>query len=137
MNDRRVMLLSDEQQRIYVDAIFAMAALDGFEVVCTTAGEGQDRPVMCARQIGNYRIEVGWSDEHEHGPDATKATWDLEVTERDPASGSNVLLHCVALHAADALRMAKGLVHFYQALTLRRRSDVNPRAAAITSETVG
>jgi hypothetical protein len=132
MNDRRVMLLSDEQQRMYVDTIFAMAALDGFEVVCSTGSEGDDRPVTCAKHIGNYRIEIGWNDEHEDGPDATKATWDVEVSERAPASGSNVLLHCVALHAPDALRMAKGLVRFCQALTLRHRSDVDRRASAPT-----
>jgi len=35
MADTNIMLLSVAQQRLYVDAIFAMAVLDGFELVGT------------------------------------------------------------------------------------------------------
>jgi hypothetical protein len=117
MKDITLMLLSKAQQRIYVDAIFGMAALDGFEIVCTTGIEGDGRPVVCAKQIGKYKIEIGWSDEHDHGPDATKATWEIEVNEGDRDGGRSVPMVHVALHATDALRIAKGLVLFYHALT--------------------
>lgn len=126
MRDRCITLLSDKQQRIYLDAIFAMAALDGFEIVCTTGSEGDDRQVMCAKQIGQYRVEISWIDEDDHGPDATKATWEVEVIQ-DPDAGGGwkvVLVH-VALHATDALRIAKGVVRFYHALMQRSRSDTN------------
>ena len=115
MKDNNLMLLSDAQQRIYVDAIFAMAALDGFEIVCTTDGSA-GRPIMCAKQMGKYRVEICWIDEHEYGADATKATWEIEVNEGD-AGGWKVPLVHVALHATDALRIAKGLVRFYDVLT--------------------
>ena len=72
MDGRSLMLLSEGQQRMYVDAIFAMAALDGFKIDCTTGGENGNRPLMCAKQIGRYRIEIGWSDEADHGPDAPR-----------------------------------------------------------------
>jgi hypothetical protein len=119
--DQNVMLLSQKQQRIYVDAIFAMAALDGFETSAIKGNDGADRAVMCAKQIGRYRVEISWIDEHEHGSDATKAVWEIEVVECDPDDGSGwkiPLLH-VALHATDALRFAKGLVRIYEALTQR------------------
>ena len=116
MAGKSLTLLSETQQRIYVDAIFAMAALDGFEIDCTTGSENGDRPVMCAKQIGNHRIEVSWSDEDDHGPDATKAVWGVEVNEYDPGIGGGWKDHLVhvALHAPDALRIAKGLVRFYR-----------------------
>ena len=50
MDDKHVMLLTDEQQKLYVDSIFAMAALDGFRITSTT-GHGEDRPVGCDGQI--------------------------------------------------------------------------------------
>ena len=75
MDRKNLTLLSETQQRIYVDAIFAMAALDGFDIDCSTGSENGDRPVMCAMQVGNYRVEIGWSDEDDDGPDATKAVW--------------------------------------------------------------
>ena len=133
MAGKSLTLLSETQQRIYVDAIFAMAALDGFEIDCTTGSENGDRPVMCAKQIGNYRVEIGWSDEDDHGPDATKAVWDVEVNEYDHGSGGGWKVHLahVVLHAPDALRIAKGLVGFYHALAQRSRTDTGVRHAAI------
>jgi len=123
MYNKSPMLLSEGQQRTFVDAIFAMAAFDGFEINCTTGSENGDRPVMCAKQIGNYRIEIGWSDEADHGPDATKAVWEVEVYERKPGAESGWTVHLVhvALHATDALRIAKGLVRIYKALKQRSR----------------
>ena len=134
MDDRNLMLLSGAQQRMYVDAIFAMAALDGFEISCTTGSEYGDRPVMCAKQIGNYRVEIGWSDEDDHGPDATKAVWEVEVDEHDRGVGGGWKAHLVhvALHAPDALRIAKGLVRSY-----RSRADAGVGVAAIALRTVG
>ena len=123
MYDRVSMLLSDAQQRIYVDAVFAMAGLDGFEITATTGKQGDDRPVECAKQIGNYIVEIGWSDEADYGPDATKAVWEVEVIDCDPDVGCGPKLHLVhvALHSTDALKIAKGLVCFYQAVTYRSR----------------
>jgi hypothetical protein len=86
MDNSFALLLNERQQRMYVDAIFAMAALDGFEIDCTTGTENGERPVLCAKQIGDYRIEIGWSDEADQGSDPTKAVWDVEVDEYDPAS---------------------------------------------------
>ena len=115
MYDKSPMLLSEAQQRIYVDAIFAMAALDGFEITSTTGKECGDRPVVSAMQVGRYIVEIGWSDEADHGPDATKAVWEVEVNEYDLGVGGGWKDHLVhvALHAPDALRIAKGLVRFY------------------------
>jgi hypothetical protein len=96
-----------------------MAALDGFQIVGTTADEGGERPVMCSKEFGKYRVQMSWIDEHEQGPDATKATWEIEVDEWDHGVGGSWktrLVH-VALHATDALRIAKGVVHFHRALT--------------------
>ena len=109
MDGRSLMLLSEGQQKMYVDTIFAMAALDGFKIDCTTGGENGNRPVMCAKQIGRYRIEIGWSDEADDGNDPTKAVWEVEVNEHDPVAsgGWKVPVVHVALHAADALRIAK------------------------------
>ena len=125
MYNKSPMLLSEGQQRTFVDAIFAMAAFDGFEINCTTGSENGDRPVMCAKQIGNYRVEIGWSDEDDHGADATKAVWEVEVIDCDPDVGCGPKHHLVyvALHSTDALKIAKGLVCFYQALTYRSRID--------------
>ena len=118
MDGMNVMLLSVAQQRIYVDAIFAMAALDGFELV-GAGGDSNDTPVICARQAGEYTIEISWMDEDELGPDATKAVWQVQVIE--PGTGGSVEwkshMVYVALHASDALRIAKGLVRFHRALT--------------------
>jgi len=118
MDCKNLTLLSEAQQRMYVDAIFAMAAIDDFEIDCTTGSENGDRPVMCAKQIGRYRIEIGWSDEAELGPDATKAVWGVEVNEYDTGIGGGWKVHVahVALHAPDAIRIAKGLVRVYQSL---------------------
>jgi len=115
MADTNIMLLSVAQQRLYVDAIFAMAVLDGFELV-GTGDDSDDWPVMCTNRMGKYSVEISWIDEHDHGPDATKATWEIEVNEGD-AGGWKVPLVHVALHATDALRIAKGLVRFYDVLT--------------------
>jgi hypothetical protein len=121
MSDTHPFLLNQAQQRIYVDAIFAMAALDGFEIVGTTGIPGNDRPMMCAKQMGNYRVQISWVDEQDIGPDATKATWEIEVNQRHPCVGDgwSMLLVQPALHASDALRIAKGLVGFHHALTQR------------------
>jgi hypothetical protein len=120
MNDENLMLLSRGQQRIYLDAIFAMAALDGFQVVGTTGDKGEETPVMCSKELGKYRVQISWIDEHEHGPDATKATWEIEVIEDNPGVGGGgwkVPLVHVALHATDALRIAKGLDRFYHTVS--------------------
>jgi hypothetical protein len=139
MDGRGLTLLSEAQQRIYVDAIFAMAALDGFEIDCTTGGENGDRPVTCVKRIGNYSIEIGWSDETYHVPDATKAVWEVEVNEFDPGVGGGWKVHVahVALHGADALRIARGLVRLYHALTKHARADTGVRVAANNRQTVG
>jgi hypothetical protein len=138
MNNGSSMLLSEAQQRTYVDAIFAMAALDGFEITATTGKEGGDRPVACAKQIGKYVVEISWSDEADYGPDATKAVWEVEVYERKPGAESGWTVHLVhvALHATDALRIAKGLVRFYHALTERSRIDTGLGTAAIPARRV-
>ena len=86
MDGRSLMLLSEGQQKMYVDTIFAMAALDGFKIDCTTGGENGTGLCMCAKQIGRYRIEIGWSDEADYGPDPTKAVWEVEVNEHDPVA---------------------------------------------------
>jgi len=119
MADTNIMLLSVAQQRLYVDAIFAMAVLDGFELV-GTGDDSDDWPVMCTNRMGKYSVEISWIDEDELGPDATKGVWEVEVREggRGPDGGewkSHVVY--VALHATDALRIAKGLVRFYHTLT--------------------
>jgi hypothetical protein len=130
-------LLSAAQQRIYVDAIFRMAGLEGFEITGTTGKESGDRPVVCARQISRYSVEISWSDEADHGPDATKAVWEVEVVESasDVGGGSKVHIVHVALYALDALRIAKGLVRFYHALTQRSRAANDTEVIAITLQT--
>ena len=75
---------------------------------------------MCAKRMGKCTVEISWMDEDELGPDATKAVWQVEVREDDAGpdgGGWKSQLVYVALHATDALRIAKGLVRFYQALT--------------------
>jgi len=132
-------LLSDVQQRIYVDAIFAIAAHDGFEITATTGKEAGDRPVSCATQIGKYVVEISWSDEADNGPDATKAVWEVEVFDCNPGVGGgwkNPVVH-VTLHAADALRIAKGLVRFYQAVTQPSLTDTGRRTGGYHPRTVG
>jgi hypothetical protein len=118
MDEMNVMLLSVAQQKLYVDVIFAMAALDGFELL---GPEDSDNwPIMAAKRIGKYTIELSWMDEDECGPDATKARWEIEVREGGPGpTGGEWRSHVlyVALHATDALRMAKGLVRLYTAAT--------------------
>ena len=92
---------------------------------------------MCARQIGGYSVEISWSDEADHGPDATKAVWEVEVVESasDVGGGSKVHILHVAPHAPDALRIAKGLVRFYHALTQRSRAANDAEVVAITLQT--
>jgi hypothetical protein len=104
-------------------------ALEGFEIAGTTGKESGDRPVVCARQISRYSVEISWSDEADHGPDATKAVWEVEVLESasDLGGGSKVHIVHVAPHAPDALRIAKGLVRFYHALTQRSRRQMTRR----------
>jgi hypothetical protein len=113
MNDKNDMLLSVAQQGIYVDTVFAMARLDGFERV-GAPDEGDDRPPICAKRMGEYTVEIGWMDEDELGPDATKAVWQVEVIEHGAWKSQIVY---VGLHASDALRIAKGLVRFHHTLT--------------------
>ena len=139
MDDKYVTLFSEAQQKTYVDAIFAMAAIDGFEIGCTTGSENGDRPVMCAKQIGNYRIEISWSDEADHGPDATKAVWEVEVNERDPGVDGGWMVHIthVALHATDALRIAKGLVQILSCADAARADRRGDRACGHHPRTVG
>src|SRR4051812_19062756 len=115
-----------------------MAALDRFEIVCTTGKEGYERPVVCAKQIGKYMIEISWIDEGEDGPDATKAVWEVEVKECEPggrASTKPVVTH-VGMHAPDALRIAKGLVRFCQVLTMQSRADTDATGAGMGSDRV-
>jgi len=136
MHDKSLLLLNEAQQKTYVDAIFAMAALDGFEVVGTTGNEHGDRPVTCAKQIGRYCVEISWSDEADHGPDATKPVWEVEVNERDLGLADGLRVHLIhtALQAIDALKIAKGLTRFHHALTRRSGTDTGVGVAAITSQ---
>jgi hypothetical protein len=74
-----------------------IAANQGYTALPATCRPAADN----ARQIGRYRVEISWIDEHEHGSDATKAVWEIEVVESDPdgdGEGKVPLLH-VALHA--------------------------------------
>ena len=136
MRDGSLQLLSRAQQGMFIDAIFAIATLDDFEIVCTTGDEGGDRPLICARQIGNYRVEIGWSDEADYGPDATKAVWEVKVSEHGPGVDGvrwkAVAVH-VALHATDALRIANGFMRFYEALMQCTPNDAYAGTAAITA----
>lgn len=137
MNGDSPMMFSEAQQRTYVDAIFAMAALDGYIIIGTTGKESGDRPVVCAKRVGRHTVEIGWSDEADHGPNATRAVWEVEVNERYTAGGWKVHLVHPALHAPDALRVANGLVRLYHALTQRSLTDTSADAATTTPRTAG
>ena len=85
MDEKNVMLHTDEQQRLYVDTIFAMAALDGFKITGTT-GHGDNTPVGCEKQMGKYFVEISClrDSEDEQCTDLTKAIWEVEMNEGEP-----------------------------------------------------
>ena len=135
MHDQmNIMLLSAAQQRIYLDAIFAMAGQDGFELSVMKRQDDDDRPVTYTKRIGRFRIEISckFMADDDPLPDATKGAWEVEVSEDDPCPDDGerkVHVLYLALHAPDALRIARGLVRFYHVLTSVPERDCLQRLA--------
>lgn len=93
--------------------------------------EARLRQALCMRKaVSRYTVEISWSDEADRGPDATKAKWEVEVV--GVGSGPKVQMVHVALHAPDALGIAKGLARFYHALRRRLRAATDIGLVALT-----
>ena len=121
MDNMNVTALSEAQQRIYVDAIFAMATADGFELAVIKREENYDRPITYGKRIGKFWIEISCKFMHDDDPlpGVTKGAWEVEVSEDDPRrdGGRKIDVVFLALHATDALRIVKRLLGFYHSPT--------------------
>jgi hypothetical protein len=104
------------QEKIYLDATFTMAEREGFELMAIKRHKDGDKPVIYAKRIGNFWIEIRCEDnEDDTLPDAVEAAWEVEVIEDDSDDDEGeraVHVLYLSLQASDALRIAMSLAHF-------------------------